>query len=305
MLVPVQITYTHFNQMSGPPAALFDMNAETAALKPDKKAAKLERGATGRETKFDELTANAAPVEQWASPRPPLQQCTQQQFLQDLVDFLVVRCCCSSQAWPSACCQWVAMAGCWWSCGRRLCSGMHSWWLASVRRALCCSGACQSATAAVLMTAHQRMVLCHEARHCCVVFRQTQRPANIIRLPGCVQQRFSWNIHYAEFPNAVLNGVPLDLFNLYRAVVSRGGFKMGNAINWKGEVFTKMANWTADHKMTGVGNALKRHYRKLLWEYERANQKDIAGDHCMLCQGGPEVRPCAAAAAPRCFCSGS
>jgi hypothetical protein len=105
-----------------------------------------------------------------------------------------------------------------------------------------------------------------------------------------VQTRFGWTIHAAEFPNAVLNGVPLDVFNLYRAVVARGGFRMGNAINWKGEIFTKMANWTADHKMTGVGNALKRHYRKMLWEYERANQRDIAGDKCMLCQGGPEVR---------------
>jgi hypothetical protein len=53
-----------------------------------------------------------------------------------------------------------------------------------------------------------------------------------------------------------------------------------------------MANWTADHKMTGVGNALKRHYRKLLWEYERANQRDIAGDKCSLCHGGTEVRSC-------------
>ena len=57
------------------------------------------------------------------------------------------------------------------------------------------------------------------------------------------------------------------------------------------QVFTKMANWTADHKMTGVGNALKRHYRKLLWEYERANQRDIAGDKCSLCRGGTEVHP--------------
>jgi hypothetical protein len=105
-----------------------------------------------------------------------------------------------------------------------------------------------------------------------------------------LQTRFGWTIHSSEFPNSVLNGVPLDLFNLYRAVVARGGFRMGNAINWKGEIFTKMANWTADHKMTGVGNALKRHYRRLLWEYERANQRDIAGDQCMLCQGGPEVQ---------------
>ena len=104
-----------------------------------------------------------------------------------------------------------------------------------------------------------------------------------------VQTRFGWTIHAAEFPNAVLNGGPLDLFNLYRAVVERGGFRMGNAINWKGDIFTKMSNWTQEHKMTGVGNALKRHYRKMLWEYERANQRDIAGDKCMLCQGGPEV----------------
>jgi hypothetical protein len=45
-----------------------------------------------------------------------------------------------------------------------------------------------------------------------------------------------------------------------------------------------MANWTADHKMTGVGNALKRHYRKRLWEYERANQpiqQQISIEQCM------------------------
>ena len=50
------------------------------------------------------------------------------------------------------------------------------------------------------------------------------------------QTRFGWTIHPGEFPNSVLNGNPLDLFNLYRSVVDRGGFKMGNAINWKGEV---------------------------------------------------------------------
>jgi hypothetical protein len=66
------------------------MNAETVALKPDKKS-KHDRGATGRETKFDELTANAAPVEQWQSARPPLPQCTQQVFLNDLINFLTVR----------------------------------------------------------------------------------------------------------------------------------------------------------------------------------------------------------------------
>lgn len=85
----MQIAYSHFNQMNGPPTSLWDMNAESASLKPDIKP-KGERG-SGRETKFDELTANAAPVEQWHSDRPPLPQCTQQQFLRDLISFLTVR----------------------------------------------------------------------------------------------------------------------------------------------------------------------------------------------------------------------
>lgn len=73
--------------------------------------------------------------------------------------------------------------------------------------------------------------------------------------------------------------------------MTRGGFKVGNGINWKGQVFTKMSNWTATHKMTGVGNALKRHYHNFLWEYERANQRDVAGDRCAVCHQGVDVRP--------------
>ncbi|KAL9263259.1 AT-rich interactive domain-containing protein [Drosera capensis] len=37
-------------------------------------------------------------------------------------------------------------------------------------------------------------------------------------------------------------------------VVSRGGFHVGNGINWKGQVFSKMRNYTASNRMTGVGN---------------------------------------------------
>ena len=44
---------------------------------------------------------------------------------------------------------------------------------------------------------------------------------------------------------------------------------MGNGINWKGQVFPRMRNFTASHKMTGVGNALKRHYQLFLLEYEQ------------------------------------
>ncbi|KAB1670292.1 hypothetical protein ES319_1Z182000v1 [Gossypium barbadense] len=54
----------------------------------------------------------------------------------------------------------------------------------------------------------------------------------------------------AEFPDAILNAKRLDLFNLYREVVSRGGFHVGNGINWKGQVFSKMRNHTLTNRMT-------------------------------------------------------
>lgn len=67
------------------------MNADVPFVKQERM--KVKGGAGGgaaRETKFDELTANAAPVEQWASNRPPLPQCTQQTFMNDLINFLTV-----------------------------------------------------------------------------------------------------------------------------------------------------------------------------------------------------------------------
>lgn len=48
---------------------------------------------------------------------------------------------------------------------------------------------------------------------------------------------------------------------------------MGNGINWKGQVFPKMNNFTAHNRMTGVGNALKRHYTMYLQEYEQVMQQ--------------------------------
>lgn len=84
----------------------------------------------------------------------------------------------------------------------------------------------------------------------------------------------------SEFPDAILNAKRLDLYNLYREVrptplpprlspcffhllfwesqlmirspqvVSRGGFHVGNGINWKGQVFSKMRNHTMTNKMT-------------------------------------------------------
>ncbi|XP_057535676.1 AT-rich interactive domain-containing protein 4-like [Amaranthus tricolor] len=86
----------------------------------------------------------------------------------------------------------------------------------------------------------------------------------------------------AEFPDAILNSKRLDVYNLYREVVSRGGFHVGNGINWKGQVFSKMRNYTATNKMTGVGNTLKRHYETYLLEYELAHD-DVDGECCLLC----------------------
>ncbi|CAL9199176.1 AT-rich interactive domain-containing protein 4 isoform X1 [Musa acuminata AAA Group] len=86
----------------------------------------------------------------------------------------------------------------------------------------------------------------------------------------------------SEFPDAILNAKRLDLFNLYREVVSRGGFYVGNGINWKGQVFSKMRNYTVSNRMTGVGNTLKRHYETYLLEYELAHD-DVDGECCLLC----------------------
>lgn len=40
------------------------------------------------------------------------------------------------------------------------------------------------------------------------------------------------------------------------------------------QVFPRMANYTNTHKMTGVGNALKRHYQALCLDYELAHPDD-------------------------------
>ncbi|KAG0576309.1 hypothetical protein KC19_5G070800 [Ceratodon purpureus] len=89
------------------------------------------------------------------------------------------------------------------------------------------------------------------------------------------------------FPEVVLNGKRLDLYNLYKEVVSRGGFHVGNGINWKGQVFAKMRNHTSVNKMTGVGNTLKKHYEVYLLEYELAHD-DVDGECCILCHSGAE-----------------
>ncbi|KAE8654625.1 AT-rich interactive domain-containing protein 4 [Hibiscus syriacus] len=67
-----------------------------------------------------------------------------------------------------------------------------------------------------------------------------------------------------------------------REVVSRGGFHVGNGINWKGQVSSKMRNQSLTNRMTGGGNTLKRHYESYLLEYELAHD-DVDGECCLLC----------------------
>lgn len=40
----------------------------------------------------------------------------------------------------------------------------------------------------------------------------------------------------------------------------------------QGQVFPRMRNFTPNHRMTGVGNALKRHYQVFLLEYEQVGR---------------------------------
>ncbi|CAK0786305.1 hypothetical protein CVIRNUC_009518 [Coccomyxa viridis] len=96
------------------------------------------------------------------------------------------------------------------------------------------------------------------------------------------------NVSPDNFPDAILNGRRLDVYNLYREVTTRGGFRVGNGINWKGQIFPQLNNFTAHNRMTGVGNALKRHYTLYLLEYELAHPEDMLGDTCALCARGDE-----------------
>jgi hypothetical protein len=108
-----------------------------------------------------------------------------------------------------------------------------------------------------------------------------------------LQQRRGRSFDAAKFPDAVLNGSPLDLHGLYREVISRGGFRAGNGINWRGKVFSNMKNWTAGNRQTGVGNSLKKHYANYLWEYEQV--REVPGvTHRVGCGGvhQPVHLPC-------------
>ena len=67
------------------------------------------------------------------------------------------------------------------------------------------------------------------------------------------------------------------------------GNSVGNGINWKGQVFPAMQNFTSSNRMTGVGNALKRHYVGYLLEYEQvcAGRSHVTLPHISVQQQDP------------------
>ena len=109
---------------------------------------------------------------------------------------------------------------------------------------------------------------------------------------------------------------------MHSQVVSRGGFHVGNGINWKGQIFAKMRNHTSVNKMPvsicglprakvninliicpladirkstancanyshftsmqGVGIIPKKNHEVYLLEYELAHD-DVDGECCRLC----------------------
>ena len=116
-------------------------------------------------------------------------------------------------------------------------------------------------------------------------FADCSEEAFIADVIDFLSKRKGRSIDSSKFPDAVLNGTPLDLYGLYREVVTRGGFRVGNGINWKGQVFAHMRNWTANNRQTGVGNSLKKHYANYLWEYEQVRKGAWAGVGGCACPG--------------------
>lgn len=82
------------------------------------------------------------------------------------------------------------------------------------------------------------------------------------------------------------NNTPIDIFGLYREVVRHGGFvdneryddynRWIGGINFAGQIFPKMSNYTPNNRATSIGNQLLSNYRKFLLAYEVAHRtKDL------------------------------
>jgi len=94
-----------------------------------------------------------------------------------------------------------------------------------------------------------------------------------------------------DFPTRTIAGKRVDLWNLYRAVVSKGGFRMGAALkrvdqskrlNWTGHVFPSMRNFVQG-KGSAIGHDLATLYRLYLADYEVAHPEDVEGAEFIRC----------------------
>mmetsp|Transcript_11693 Transcript_11693/g.18821 ORF Transcript_11693/g.18821 Transcript_11693/m.18821 type:complete len:366 (-) Transcript_11693:11-1108(-) len=79
---------------------------------------------------------------------------------------------------------------------------------------------------------------------------------------------------------------PFDMFGLYCAVTSRGGFvarPVARRHLSMVEIFREMTNHYEDHTYTDIGTLLLNTYEKFFLQYEQAHPEDIAVSACSVC----------------------
>lgn len=85
-------------------------------------------------------------------------------------------------------------------------------------------------------------------------------PQAASHLPGLVQCAHDGDLTSRLPTDTATPVLPQDIHHVFH-LAALSLCRLGNGINWKSQVFTQMRNWTPVNNMTGVGNALKRHYQ--------------------------------------------
>jgi len=97
------------------------------------------------------------------------------------------------------------------------------------------------------------------------------------------------------WPDVLLNDSRLDVFNLYKGVVTHGGFSVvfpeADVTELPTEVqesiFKTMRNYQED--TIGARSVLRAHYEALLYNYELAHSEDVQLDY--LSTESDEIKP--------------
>lgn len=82
------------------------------------------------------------------------------------------------------------------------------------------------------------------------------------------------------------SGKPFDVYGLYAAVVSRGGYQdedFAKANISMVEVYREMANHRNGHTYTSIGNILHKVYQAYFLGYELRHPEDIDDSSCFVC----------------------